>query len=95
MVEYEWVVETLESLDEDADIIAVEHWMTYARAVNWANEMVEGHYRIGLVRDTDRGGYHCRSWAYITDGKLPEFFTDACGWRTSDVPQRFHREVAR
>jgi len=49
------------------------------------------HYDPVLVCDDDQG----RSWAYIEDGKLPEFFEDAYQCRTRKVPKRFHKEIAR
>jgi len=87
VVYYEWVMETM---DGD-DIVDVDHADTYADAVRRASNGA----RIGLVRDHDRhdDGDAERSWAYITDGRLPEWFTDAGDAPTIKVPKRFHREV--
>jgi hypothetical protein len=81
----EWL---LEEVDGD-EIVNVHHAESYAQAVSWQENDTE--YNVGLVRDLPRGG---RSWAYIEDGKLPEYFTDAYGEETAKVPAKYHREIA-
>ena len=96
----EWLVETLDGpLSEDPDIIEVQHCQTYAQARRWADDIevnVGVYAQIGLVRDrgNEADGLICRSWAYIEDGVLPEFFEDAYGNKVAVVPARYRREIA-
>lgn len=61
---------------------------TNADDINSVNSRLE----IVLVRDDDHG----RAWAYLnSEGKLPEYFTDAYRRETTKVPKRFHDEVER
>lgn len=87
---YEWDIETFDPatgdiLDHDfADTLG--DLMTPLRAF-------EPNQRLVLVRNDDSG----RQWAYIKDGKLPEFFSvpeaDGNEYETATpVPRRFHRE---
>ena len=90
-VEYEWDCETV---DTYGDIIEHTHGATHAEVKAWsaANPCEPGFRRdLVLVRDDDEG----RAWAYLEDGKLPEFFQDAGLCNVSKVPQRFHREVLK
>ena len=78
--EYEWDLETW----EDGEI--VNH--------NFFDKMqspsqVESNEHIVLVCDDQDG----RSWAYVKDGKLPEFFLDAYDIPVRKVPKKFHREL--
>ncbi len=76
---YEW---DKERIDEHGDII--DH--------DFADALKDLKNREGilvLVRDDPHG----RSWAYVEDGKLPEYFVDAFGNQTAKVPQRFHKEL--
>jgi hypothetical protein len=82
----EWLIE---EIDEHDDIVNVNHAETYAQAVQFANGVSK--VRIGLVRDLPRLGG--RSWAYIVDGKLPEYFTDAYDDNTARVPLKYHNAV--
>lgn len=90
-VDYEWDCETVA---DDGDVIDHMHAFSYAEVKAWsaANpcEPVTSHALV-LVRDDDSG----RAWAYLEDGRLPEFFSDAGGADVSKVPQRFHREVLK
>ena len=47
--------------------------------------------RLVLVRDDWRTGE--RSWAYVDGGRLPKYFENAYGEKTSKVPARFHSEL--
>lgn len=82
----EWLVE---EIDENDDIVNVHHAETYSQAVQWAADAPKA--RIGLVRDLPR--LDGRSWAYIVDGKLPEYFTDAYDDQTAKVPQKYHNAL--
>lgn len=88
---YEWDCEHV-TADEYEDIQEHQHTETYAEAVRFAAEPQEGCFtRVVLVRDDDDR----RAWAYVEDGKLPEFFEDANGVEYRRVPKRFHAEVAK
>ena len=80
---YEWDWETV----EDGDV--VNH--------NFADKLSEFHDcdksdELVLVRDdfTDRG--LDRTWAYVKDDKLPEYFQDAYQRDETRVPKRFYKE---
>ena len=89
MVEYEWDVETV---DEYGDI-EHEHCASYADCLRLMDEPApEGcRYDVVLVRDDD----YERSWAYMENNKLPEYFKDVYGRRVVKVPKRFVAEVAK
>jgi len=87
---YEW---TLEELDENRDIVNAD----FADNLLAFNGHDLSNTDVGLVRGegNENEGITDRLWAYIKDGKLPEFFNDAYGNSTSHrVPKRFHKEVA-
>lgn len=52
-------------------------------------------FRLVLVRNViDKfGDLEERSWAYVEDGKLPEYFLDAFDKQTIKVPLRFITEL--
>lgn len=90
--EFEWVIETMDGPGDDADIVAVNHETTYAEAKSFANGIE--HARIGLVRDAENkryGGWD-RSWAYVDNDGLPEYFSDASGRDTVKVPAKYRRQ---
>ncbi len=96
---YEWIVEELDVLPgaeigEDDDIIDVHHFDTFVEARAWASDNIYP-CRIGLTRDVgnDDEGLTDRSWAYVENRKLPEFFT-YCPELGAKVPKRFHEEIA-
>lgn len=93
-VAYEWDVERVETYEDgENDIHDHFHQSTYADCVKQAKEPLDlgEHWDIVLVCDDDSG----RSWAYLANGALPEYFEDAGGSKTRKVPQRFHDEVSR
>ena len=52
--------------------------------------------RLVLVKDVYRQwDLVDRSWAYVEDGKLPEYFSDAWQREDSKVPKRFHVEFGK
>ena len=91
-VAYEWIVEFLA---DDGDIEETTQWDSYADAVKC--QLEGGKSDLGLVRDFwyDDGTLVSREWAYVKDGKLPEYFGDGLGNDAggSKVPQRFHKEI--
>ncbi len=91
---YEWDVELIITYDENTNDVE-EHYFqdTYADCLKQAAEPLEDgySYEIVLVATSDDGDE--RWWAYIEDGKLPEFFEDAYQRKMRKIPQRFHEEV--
>jgi hypothetical protein len=97
-VYYEWDCETVADGDsseyEDGEVIEHSHGTSYQEVLVWAaaNKPDTGtRHAIVLVRDDDEG----RSWAYVSDGKLPDRFTDANGTDAAKVPKRYHEELAK
>lgn len=95
-VKYEWDVETL---DEFGDILDHDHRDTFKEAIA-AEKTTQGFSettRICLVRDVwdEDNGIQDRQWAYLEEGKLPEYFEDTGGQEANRVPQKFHQEVAK
>lgn len=92
---YEWDVETVQTYEDgNNDVIDHYHTETYADAVRWAAAApleLGVTYEVVLVRDDDDR----RSWAYVEDGKLPEWCRDAYECRWGKVPKRYHAEVAK
>lgn len=90
-VYYEWVIEWIEPVW--GDVIDLDHRDTYAEALAVAVACPikedEEFIQIGLVRNDDHG----RTWAYISEGVLPEYFEDAYGERRTNVPKRYLKEV--
>ena len=93
MLSYEWDVETT---DEHGDVTDHRHSDRITNDCIGAALDTSGATRLVLVRDkhTARGGLD-RSWAYVADGKLPEFFGNAYGDPETKVPQRYHKALAR
>lgn len=96
-VEYEWDVETVcirsTECDDPGDVIDHNHFPTYKECVEFANRGTgdeSSKFVIVLVCDDANG----RSWAYMDNGKLPEWSQCAYGHDCRKIPQRFHREVA-
>lgn len=87
MVQYEWTLEEIqdgEIMDSDfADTLPLT-WLT------------EPNTDLGLVRNegSESEGVNDRLWAYVKDGKLPEYFSNAMGEVVGyKVPQKFHNEL--
>jgi len=84
---------------EDEEPIDHYHASAYAEVLDQSLEAppTGSKYRIVLVRDRlDKyDSLVCRSWAYLEDGKLPEYFTDAYNIQTAKVPEKFHNEIKR
>jgi hypothetical protein len=92
IVSYEW---DIEHFDEHGDIWDHHHSDT-CPGIPEENDM-----RLVLVRDVEEfwdgvsQGTIDRQWAYVKDGRLPEFFEDSGQARGAKVPQKFHRELAK
>lgn len=84
---YEWCYETL----DDGDIVGND----FEDNLSSFNEARKTD-TLCLVRNEgdEINGVEDRFWAYVKDGKLPEYFEDGGGYETSiRVPQRFHKEL--
>lgn len=82
---YEWSVEVE---DENGDIVESEFATTL-------NSLLEYEGNIVLVRrvGSEEDGEVDRLWAYVEDGKLPEYFSDGSNVKIEvRVPKRFHKE---
>ncbi len=80
-VEYEWTLETLEGED------IVDSSFSDTPFASAGTDQ-----RLGLVRNegNEVEGLVLRLWAYVVDGRLPEYFEDATGEPTGyRVPKRF------
>ena len=66
---YEW---SLETIDEHGDIIDSDFSDTPFKEI-------ESNQRMCLVRNegNEADGLTDRHWAFVVDGKLPEYFTDS------------------
>jgi hypothetical protein len=96
MVHYEWDVEILTACEseqyEENEVLDHHFQDSFADCIKeLAQPLEEGLRRaVVLVCDDDNG----RSWAYLEDGKLPEYFVDAYQNQARKVPQKFHKEVS-
>lgn len=85
-VRYEW---DLEYEDEHGDVVDHDFYdsavevVQASRSVKLQADWFGLAPHIVLVRTEDRG---VRSWAYVKDGVLPEWFEDASGRRDAPVP---------
>ena len=87
-VTYEWI---FEELDEDGNIVDCD----FSDTLTSANNNLDG-YDFGLVRNEGNEVYGItdRYWAYVKDGKLPEYFQNGGGHTIKiKVPQKYHKEL--
>ena len=88
-ISYEWDYETV---DEHGDITEHNHRDKFKdfSPDDKTNQLV-------LVRDEvdEFGSVEDRSWAYVSNNKLPDYFKDANDRATSRVPLKFHKEFER
>lgn len=89
-VVYEWDIETI---DENEDIMDHNHADKLDR-----HDKLKENERLVLVRD-EFSSYdedlESRTWAYVENGKLPEYFKDSANIQTTKVPVRFHKELEK
>ena len=90
-ITYEWDIETFDPVTEDID----DHW--FGDTVLEVGLPQGPGERLVLVQDVGNQveGIVGRAWAYVEDGKLPEYFLDAGECEIAKVPQRFHVELAK
>ncbi len=86
---YEWDYETV---DENGDV--EDHF--HANKLSEYSEDAKTDTLV-LVRSVGNeiDGLIEREWAYVKDGKLPEYFQDANEREGAKVPVRFHDELAQ
>ena len=84
---YEWVIE---DLDEYGDIQDTSSWDRLSEIPDL--RLNDTGFDIGLMKriGNEDIGEQYRAYAYIRNGKLGATFDD-----NSEVPDRFHRELAR
>ena len=86
---YEWDIELVDK--EYGDILDHDHSDKCPGIPTLETEVV--FERLVLVKDVYRQwDLSDRSWAYVEDGKLPEYFD---GDSRSKVPKRFHAELRK
>ena len=98
---YEWDCEEVADGDsvsyEDGEVIDHFRASTYVDVLKASKAVPpEGSkYRIVLVRDRldKHDSVVCRSWAYLENGKLPEYFKDAFDRPIAYVPVKYHKEI--
>lgn len=95
-ITYEWTVEIIEDpSDEDSDILDTIAFDNLENALNFMRD--DPAARLVLVRNVgnDLDGLTDRLWAYVKDGKLPEYFEDGGAETAVRVPGKCHQELAR
>lgn len=98
-VRYEWDCElqAVETPDQECEVIDhrfYSFYSSYKRIKEYieATTPDEGFKFVAVLVRTDDDH---RAWAYVEDGKLPEFFLDAYNSEYRRVPKMFHVEVAK
>jgi len=90
---YEWDVETI---DEHGDIQDHDHFDKLKDSYFFHDEINERTLELVLVRDTwNAMGQSVRTWAYMVNKKMPEFFQDAYQNNATKVPQRYLNEFQK
>lgn len=94
MIRYEW---TIELIDPGGDIIESDFSDSLKELPIWTP--ANSHkVDVGLVMNsgTEVTGIEDRLWAYIKNGILPEYFSNAQLSETGyKVPARFHKELSK
>lgn len=84
---YEWTLEEM----KDGEIVDSD----FSDILKFDKSYLAGN-DLGLVLSigNEREGITDRYWAYVKDGKLPEYFTDSMGETVGyKVPIKFHKEL--
>ena len=89
---YEWDFETV--CKEFGDILDHNH---SDKLLGLPTHDTETEFdRLVLVKDVYRQwDLVDRTWAYVKDGKLPEYFSNSSYQEESKVPKRFHIEIGK
>jgi len=90
---YEWDVELVDEYEDVLDHDFSEKCPGIPTQKTFRGE--EGEYEmLVLVKNVYRQwDLSDRTWAYVKEGKLPEYFSDAWQREASKVPKRFHKEL--
>lgn len=86
MIVYEWDYETW----EDGEVIDHDH---EDKLKSFTPDRKTDHLVLVRNEGSDAEGLTDRHWAYVVEGKLPEFFSDTRGEISIRVPVRFHNEL--
>lgn len=87
MINYQW---DYESVDEYGDIINHNH---ADKLADFGMEDITNSLVLVCDIGNEQDGLQERSWAYVVDYTLPEYFSDAAGLHTRKVPAKFHKEI--
>lgn len=93
---HEWIIELLEdATDPDGDIVDTIAFDTLKDALHFMTG--DDNCRLVLVRNVggEVEGLTDRLWAYVGDGKLPDYFEDGGAETAIRVPAKFHNDLAR
>lgn len=106
MTAYEWIVETVDEYEDIVETLAHETYReASATATRDAQDIgTKSHtgsiiIRIDIAltrlwsRDFEAEGMEDRQYAYLEDGKLPEYFEHTGGGTGAKVPKRFFAEM--
>jgi hypothetical protein len=95
---YEWDCELQTTVDSEehevGEVLDHRFKASYQSAKDFIDTTVpdEGCKFVAVLVRTDDDK---RAWAYVEDGKLPEYFLDAYDSEYRRVPKAFHAEVAK
>lgn len=101
---YEWKVEEVQSCDtpdvEKGEIHSYEHYDNASDAIfamRGDTSSPDRHFELCVVRSvgTNVSGMTDQAWAYVIDGKLPEYFVDGTGRWSADIPQFIQKEYLK
>lgn len=84
---YEW---SLEITDKNGDIIDID----FNEKLSDFSDLTAGSLCLVRRLGDEAGGECDRVWAYVKDGKLPEYFGDVMGNPVNTrVPKKYHNEL--
>lgn len=85
---YEWDYETV----EDGDVIDHDH---SDKLADFSEDRKTDTLVLVRNEGSEEDGLTDREWAYVVDGKLPDYFQDARGVNGSKVPIKYHQELKK